>query len=290
MRQSDRNTISAITLFDQSLDQYESAMDAITINPNLFSGPAQYLQMALNRLVTSSTPDGIQMLRSLAKRMVSGKSCYTERAILLIASQSVNIVFKDEVMAVMYALLNVTRGIDAATNQAWLNRVNGSTAIKIVFDEYKTSDLKILAATPSEAIAEATLPSQSVYSSNESVVLPLNNAIQEVFLTGSIEQSLSLTKDPNWKKDIPVQIYTSSIIVSSLTKSFRIPKTVRTTPLCDALLVELGCVDAASSFMNYRVVKLPGQFFTCQLDVISQDSGQTWILTNIQIRPPRASV
>jgi hypothetical protein len=291
MRNSDRSNISAISLFDQSLNQYEETMDTIKANPNLFSGPAQYLQQALNRMLTASVPDAHEMMRSLAKRMISGNPCYSEHSLLLIASGSVNNIFKDEIMAIPYTLLSTIRGNDPSLDHNWLNRVNGNKGIEIFFKNYKTSDITILHTTNVNNLVTTTLPYETVYSSDASVVVRLGEHPIDLTLSSNEVQTISFDKQDSWiphalrRQNKPV-VYTSYLIIRPQVKAFRIPKTIKITPSTKELIDAFGCVTIESSIANYYQFKIPAPLFTHRLELTSFDSGQSWTITNLRIAPP----
>lgn len=291
MRTSDRSNISAIALFDQSLDQYEETMEVIKINPNLFSGPAQYFQQALNRMITATIPDAHEMMRSLAERMLTGAACYSEHSLLLIASGSVNNVFKDEIMAIPYVLLSVIRGNDPTIDQSWLNRVNGNTGIQTFLQNYKTSDIKIVHDTNINNLVPTTLPYEKIYNADVSAMILLGNHPIDVTLSAKEIQTISFSRKDDWvpldsrRQDQPV-VYSSYITIRPQLKEFRIPKTVKLTPSASSMIDTFECVTIESTVANYYQFKVPAAYFTCQLEVMSFDSGQTWTITNIKIAPP----
>lgn len=293
MYNNDRNNVSAIALFDQALDQYEVTMEEIKTKPNLFSGPAQYLQQALNRIITASVADAYEMMRSLTQRMLSGLPCYSEYSLLRIASGTVNNVFRDEVMAIPYVILSVIRGEDPKIDSGWFNRVNGNIGIKTFLVNYKTSDIKIVHETTVSNLCSVSLPYEKLFNASQNVVVPLGNKPIDITLSANEVQTLNFTKDESWlpvepyRHDKPV-VYGSYITIRPNVKEFRIPKMVKLTPSVSEMITIMGCVTPESVVASYYHFKMPNAFFSCQLEIISFDSGMTWTISNIRITPPSA--
>lgn len=291
MRTSDRVNISAVALFDQSLDQYEATMETIKVNPNLFSGPAQYFQMALNRLITSNIPDAFQMMRSLTKRILTGNKAYSEQSLLMISSGTINNVFRDELMTIAYGLLNLTRGIDPNFDAGWLSRVNGNTAIYDSLNLYKTSALYKIQNAHKDNILTADLPVDIVSADSQNVILSITPKEKEINLASLQTQVLNFSLGEGWvthpdhRHDLPT-IYQSKVTVKVGVKEFLVPKTVGMSDLVKALCTSLGCLDVNSLTTNYYHFKIPAPFFSCVLEIASFDSGSTWSITNVQIIPP----
>lgn len=291
MYNNDRNNVSAIALFDQALDQYEVTMEEIKTKPNLFSGPAQYLQQALNRIITASVADAYEMMRSLTQRMLSGLPCYSEYSLLRIASGTVNNVFRDEVMAIPYVILSVIRGEDPKVDSGWLNRVNGNIGIKSFLVNYKTSDIKIVHDTDVSNLCSVSLPYEKIFSANTNVIVPLGDKPVDITLSANEVQTLNFVKNETWlptepyRHDKPV-IYGSYVAIRPGVKEFRIPKVVKLTPSAAEMISIIGCVTPESTVSNSYHFKMPGAFFYCQFEILSFDSGVSWTISNVKITPP----
>lgn len=291
MRTSDRNNMSAVGLFDHALDLYEDTMSAIKTNPNLFSGPVQHLQQALNRMITASHPDAHEMMRSLTERMLSGVECYSEHSLLLVASRSLNNVFKEEIMSIPYMILSVIRGNDPNLDTVWFNRVNGNNGIAMFLRNYKTSDIKAIHDTPVNNLVPTTLPHDKLFSASESVIVELGNHPIDLTLTSKDIQTVSFSKKDDWLPNTNRRVdkhcvFSSYITIRPQLKQFRIPKTVKLTPATSELIEALQCVSSESVVSNHYTFKTPADLFTCNLDITSFDSGQTWTIANVKIVPP----
>jgi len=291
MYTSDRNNISAIAFFDRALDLYEDSMEAIKVNPNLFSGPAQHFQQALNRMITANVPDAHEMMRSLAERMMSGIPCYSEHSLLLIASMSVNNVFKDEIMAIPYVLLSVIRGNDPSLDAIWLNRVNGNKGIEYFLRNFNSCDIKIIHSTPVDNLVPTSLPYEKLYSAETLFVIELGDNPIDITLTAKEVQTVSFDKKSDWvpsplhRHDKPV-VYSSHALIRPQLREFKVSKTVRASPSAICIMDSLGCLTTDSAFSNFYHFKTPASLFACQLDVASFDSGYTWTITNVKMVPP----
>lgn len=290
MRESNRVSVSAIALFDQALDNYEATMVTIKTNPHLFSGPAQYLQMAINRLLTANLPDTAQMMRSLCKRILSGNSSYSEYSLLMIASGTVNNIFKDEILAIVYTLMDLTRGKDPTFTDSWRNRINGNSAIENFLRYYKTSDIYRLKSVASENLYQATLPRVTLTSNAVTTIVPIGPEQIELNLTSSGLPSVQFSLGEDWianpgSRPNIAKVYSSNILVKSGVKEFTIPKTVILTEEAKSLAVGLGCL-TESAVTNYHHFKLPAAYFSCCLNLYSFDSGTNWMIGNVTILPP----
>lgn len=291
MRESDKVNISAVSLFAEALVKYEESIVPGIIDPVQYEVPSRYFQMAMNRLISSNIPDSFQMMRILAERMISKSHPYTNPTILMLASGTPSSLAKDEILSVAYTLLQVIRGHDVVLDDLWFTRVNRNEAIKSFLMNYQTSDQREVCHCRKTNLVESQDTDVIIYSEDERLSAPIGRYNQNIVLTSNKLQSISCRLDSDliyqegYENTTPLTIIGSVTVKSSLNE-FLVDKKIHFTDTAIEIMTATKCLVSPYSTGSDTRIKFPAPFFSIKLDMISKDSGTSWICGNIQILPP----
>lgn len=291
-----RNNPSIIEAFLDNLSDYESSLDHNNLNPITIEKPARYLQMAMNRLISASPIDSYQMLRCLVEKLILNIPAYSDIVVHLVASGSINSLFQDEINAIIFPVKDVFSGKPFVYTDSWYDRINSNAGIRSFLENFTTSDQHDILSTyhgnlvRTEPIGDLCGP--HFYTEELIFQIPIGGSDQSVSLTHYEKQVLQLKKADNasmaaaYRDDLPLTL-AGFVIVQPDIRRFLVDRSISFTPGAAYLLDALQCTPTPYVRGIPTEIMVPAPFFRCKLDVISKDSGQTWVVGNIQILPPK---
>lgn len=260
---------------------------------NNYFPAALSLKSALDRMIISCPLDAFQMMRYLASRMVN-TAYYTDNILLQIADVSVGLGGSDLVINILYKLRQVENGIPFSHDELWYSSVNFNIAVKSFFETYLTSDIYLLKTVNQNNLVSPT-ETISVIKSNEDdalVNVRLGKTNMDLSLLSFQTQTVKFLVDPtlnlpeNYDSNFPLTI-TTSITIKAGVQKFILDKSVKFTDNALSILTWFGYIDRALSVSGNTKFTFPNHFYSYKLDLISINSGDTWVVANITVLPAK---
>jgi len=137
-----------------------------------------------------------------------------------------------------------------------------------------------------DPVSESTTSSESdvfLLLGKDNIDLTLSSTEQQR-VCFKIADELAEPSDPELT-ELPPAIMTSLKITPQI-GSFALDRMIRFTNTALYLLKQMDCLGRQYLLSTDTLIKVPDYFYSCVLDVVSFDIGQTWTVSNIQILPP----
>lgn len=280
--------------FKADLERYELAIPTIQSNPLSLQDAAFYLKKALQQMIYVNPLDTFQMMRWLASRM-NATEYYTDNILMFVSDKANEIGGSDIIRAIPYKLNQVSTSATFEYDELWFGTVNFNTAVKMFMSTYTSSDLYMLKSVNQNNIVKPdSVVSLTKGTEDDAVVtLSLGKDNFDVSLTAFQKQKIKVNVDPNltlpqnYDNSLPLTIL-STVTVKAGIKEFFLDKAV-TIPESTLCVFELfpEYLDKTTVNLGNRTFKFPNHFYSYELDLISFNSGDTWVLGNILVKGPK---
>jgi hypothetical protein len=275
-----RNNLRSIDSFKQSVTAYEESVPSKDTSPIFYVKSVENIQVVLKKLSVAKTHDAVQMLRYLTDRIITcsgtGYSSYTLQILAsLIPSKAADI-------TIIQALQKLVKGKISPLTDDGITKISGIVAVQTFLKNYPTSDQGRLQQINSDDILRTNVSVSEKFSNEHSVVLSLGKENIELTLTSTEQQRVCFKLD----ESVNGSTIVTSIKVTPQIGEFYLDLTIRFTDTAYALINEMNCLGRQYILGSDTFIRVTDYFYSCVLDVISFDSGKTWIVGNIQILPP----
>jgi hypothetical protein len=219
---------------------------------------------------------------------------YTDNKLLLIADVSVALGGSDRIINIVYKLKQISNDKPFSHDEIWYSTVNFNIAIKRFFETYLVSDIHLLKSINQNNLINPST-SNSVIRSGENdalVTIRLGKTNIDLSLLSFQKQTVKLSVDPtldlpeNYDSNFPLTIITNVTIKAGV-QEFILDKTVKFTDNALCILEWFSYIERVLAVSGNTRFKFPNHFFSYKLDLISINSGDTWIVSNIAILPAK---
>lgn len=145
--------IAELGLFQRDLDAFETSLPLQSISPSDFTGAVEYLEALVRRITLASPTDGYQMLRLFALRYLDENAPqFNSYNVLMTITSSFDGPFKQLATPMLYEMAGLLIGNTYLTDDTWFNSVNRMPAVKLFFDCFAGSGLRLLANPASNMV------------------------------------------------------------------------------------------------------------------------------------------
>jgi hypothetical protein len=288
MATSVNNNLIVLDDFKNDILSYETHVDSTR-----YLDAALSLKTALDRMVISCPLDAFQMIRYLAIRMTTTEH-YTDNKLLLIADVSVALGGSDRIVNIVYKLKQINNDNPFTYDEIWYSTVNFNIAIKRFFETYLVSDIYLLKSINQNNLINVNA-STSVIKSGENdalVTISLGKTNVDLSLLSFQKQTVTFSVDPTldlpetYDSNFPLTIITDVTIKAGV-QEFILDKSVKFTDNVLCILEWFSYIECTLAVSSHARFKFPNHFFSYKLDLISINSGDTWIASNITVLPAK---
>lgn len=285
----DYTNVLSLELLEQELTRYEQTVVVGSAHFNDYVHPADLIKNALIRIITSSKADTYSMMRRLAEHMNDKiDDEYSDFTIRMLAASTKDVRANQLIMSLLYITRDVLVGDTVDLHDQWLYLIDRNMEVYIFLRNYARSDQKHLEETYSGNIIGSAKTWEKMTIDDITVSLPIGYANYDVKLNGDVMQTVSFVASPTIHREsdaLPTEDLTivSDVILTPTIGVFALDKSILFYDDAKAQLDALGNRYIHGYDTQFT---LPGLFYSVSLSIISNNHGNVWRVSEVNILPP----